>query len=513
MSSEENRELWVEKYRPKRLEEVIAPREIIDKVRLWARKWEEGKPQKPLLLAGPPGVGKTSLAHAIAGSFGWEVVELNASDQRNWKIINRIVGESAFNETISDEGEFYSTKEGRLKLIILDEVDNIHRKEDAGGEGALIRLLKKKPKQPIILTANDPYNLSPELRNLCEMINFKRVDRRRIVAVLERICLKEGIKADRKALELIAANAEGDLRAAINDLQAAAEGKKELRESDVVTAKRTKEADVFKVMQKIFKTKIPVYGDVMLLDESPEDFIMWVDENVPLEYRGEELREAYEYLSRADVFLGRVKRRQYYRLWRYAVYLMSCGVQQAKEEAKKGFTRYRRPVIWQMLFQTRSKREMLKAVLSKIGRYSHMSRRKAIEMLPVIRLLLNQDLEVAANVAAFYSFGEGELEFLVGAEKAKKIVEYIEKKGLHRVEDEEFFEKYEKPEKEKQEIIEEAKDESGESEEHESEEDVETDEKKRKRKRRGRKKRKDDKTEKSEKESKKGNMTLDSFFG
>ncbi len=499
-------DLWVEKYRPKRLEEVIAPKEIIEKVKLWAKKWEMGQPQKPLLFAGPPGVGKTSLAHAIAGSFGWEVVELNASDQRNWQVIYRIVGESAFNETISDEGEFYSTKEGKLKLIILDEVDNIHKKEDMGGERALINLLRKQPKQPMILTANDPYNLSAELRNLCEMIQFRRLDKRRIVAVLERICAREGIKADRKALEAIAVNAGGDLRAAINDLQAVAEGRKVLREEDVVVGKRTQEMDVFKVMQKIFKTKVPVYSDVMLLDESPEDFIMWIDENVPLEYSGRELEEAYEWLSRADVFLGRVRRRQYYRLWRYASYLMSCGVQQAKKEAKRGFTRYRRPSIWQLLFETKSKRERLKEVLSKIGKYSHMSRRKAMEMLPIVRLLLNQSIEVAASVAAFYSFTESDLEFLLGdAKRAKEIMDYVRKKGLHRVEDEEYelFKEFKK-EKERAEVKEKETKERELKEIKEQEEVEETKIESESEKEKEKKKRK--------KKTKNGNVTLDKFF-
>jgi len=431
--------LWVEKYRPKTIQDVVADKKVLEKVTTWAKNWENGIPQKPLLFAGPPGTGKTSLALAIANTFGWEVVELNASDQRNWRIIYHIVGEGAFSETISDEGEFLSTRQGKLKLIILDEVDNIHKKEDMGGEGALIRLLRRKPRQPIILTANEPYNLSAELRNLCEMIAFKRVDVRRMIAVLGRICAQEGIKADRKVLEAIARNAGGDLRAAINDLQAIAEGRKEIKISDVVTAKRTQETDVFKVMQKIFKTtSSAVYGEAMLLDESPDDFIAWIDENLPLEYSGEDLLKGYLILSRADIFLGRVRRRQYYRMWRYVSYLTTVGVQQVKKKEKGGFTRYKRPEVWKKLFQTKARRVKFDKVLAKIGKYTHLSKRKASsEMYGFISSLINgYDIEKAAKVAAFYEFDHEDIVFLTGDEnRADKIIKYITENRLQRSEE------------------------------------------------------------------------------
>lgn len=411
--------LWVEKYRPKTIKDVVADRNILERVVTWAKRWQEGKPQKPLLLGGPPGVGKTSLALALANTLGWDVVELNASDQRSWQIIRRIVGEAAFSETLS-------SGKGKLKLILLDEVDNVSKKEDYGGESALIKIIKQKPRQPMIFTANDPYKLSRELRSLCDFVQFKRIRTNQIVKVLERICESEGIRVDRKVLTAIAQNSGGDLRAAINDLQAISEGRSEIREEDIVIAKRIQETDVFKVMQKVFKTfDRTIHVEAMNLDESPEDLIFWIDENIPLEYDGEEILKAYNTLSKADVFLGRVRRRGFYRLWKYANYLMTVGVSYAKKKPKGGFTRYQRPNVWQMMILMRERREKIRNILKKIARKSHMSTRKALnEFFFIIHMLRNSDVSTASKISEFYEFSEEELSLMVGDKRAREIKEF-----------------------------------------------------------------------------------------
>ncbi len=415
MSSEEGNQglLWVEKYRPKTIDDVVAGKKVVEPIVSWAEEWKKGNKQKPLLLAGPPGLGKTSIALAVANTYGWEPTELNASDQRNLKIINRIVGEGAFSSVF--EG---GTTNHRL--LILDEVDNIHGREDYGGESALRKILKRNPPQPFILIANEPYKLSPSLRNLCKVVTFRRLTPNQIASVLSRIVKQEGLEANKDALKAIADNSGGDLRAAINDLQAIARRKTRVKAEDVKLAKRTQEGDIFKVLVKVFKKLDPeVYYDSMQLDETPEDLIAWMEENLPLDYSGEDLFRGYMVLSNADIFLSRVRRRQYYRLWKYAGYLITAGVQQVKDEERGGFTKYRRPEVWKKLFQTKSRRTKLDKILAKIGRKSHLSKKSAYsEMYYAVSMLLSTlDNERAAGIAAFYEFDEEDLVFIMGDEK------------------------------------------------------------------------------------------------
>ena len=135
---------WTEKYRPSSLKEVIGNKAAKEALLKWAREWQEGKPsKKAAILYGKPGVGKTTSAYALARDFGWEVIELNASDERNREIIKKIALTGAIHEVLSIDGKYITSKEGARKLIILDEADNLYEKQgDYGGKKAIVETIK-----------------------------------------------------------------------------------------------------------------------------------------------------------------------------------------------------------------------------------------------------------------------------------------------------------------------------------------------------------------------------------
>jgi|Deesub1362B_J571_1020462.scaffolds.fasta_scaffold00071_66 replication factor C large subunit len=399
---------WCEKYRPKSLSEIVGNRNAIEELKKWAVEWNHRIPAKrAVIFYGPPGVGKTSSAYALANDMGWEIIELNASDFRNQKMIEKIVGPASKTMSFS----------GKRRMILLDEADNFHGTFDRGGISAVMKLIKSTL-QPMVLTCNDFYSVPKELRDLCLQIQFKHLHPSSIMKILQRICREEKIKCTKEALERIAKNSGGDVRAAINDLQSSVM-RGDLKLEDVTVGLRDRERNVFEVVRRILKDFDGKVMEILFtLDESPEDLIHWIDENIWREYGGEELIKAYERLSRADVFLGRVKKRQQYGLWRYASFLMTHGVQHAKEGKKGGYTKYSAPIRWITAYRTKSKREIRSRLAEKIAKNLHLSKKKVLsEVLSYLMIIYSLNEELAIKIAEELELEDDEISYLKKGEK------------------------------------------------------------------------------------------------
>jgi replication factor C large subunit len=409
---------WVEKYRPKTMLEVVGNNKIKEELKNWIEEILHNESSKPVLLVGPPGCGKTTLTNALANDYGFELIELNASDKRNKDIIRQIVGGASSSKSIT----------GKRVLIVLDEVDGLSGNSDRGGVSEIIKIIKNA-KNPIILTANDIYKPSlMSLRNVCNIVKIGSVHTNSIVPVLRRISLKEGFEVDDKILKIIAKHAGGDVRSAINDLEALAMGNTFDEYNVRELPDRDTDKSIFDAIRIIFKT---THYDISLdamkdLKEDIGTVQEWIAENVPREYKkNKEICLAYDNLSKADVFLGRVHKRQYYGLWRYASALMSAGVSLSKEEKYRGFFSYMRPTIFTKLTRSKGKRGAINKVLEKISLKSHVSKRRAREDVLYLEYILKNNAEQGAKLCEFYEFTKEDIESLTNKVTAKKIIKLM----------------------------------------------------------------------------------------
>jgi replication factor C small subunit len=206
--------MWIEKYRPKTLDEVVDQKNAIDGLKALL-KTPSNMPH--LLLSGPPGTGKSTVALCIArqlmgSGFRKLTLELNASDERGIGVVReRIKG---FSQVIQ------ATPSGvQFGLVILDESDEMTR--DA--QTALRRIMETSSRTcRFILICNYQSGIIEPIQSRCSVFRFRYLEEKDAIEFMARICKAENVEADPKALARIYEISEGDLRSAINYLQVAA---------------------------------------------------------------------------------------------------------------------------------------------------------------------------------------------------------------------------------------------------------------------------------------------------
>lgn len=345
--------MWSEKYRPTSLLEMIGNEEAKQSFVKWIVKWIKGT--KPLLLVGPPGIGKTTMAILGAKQFGYDLISLNASDVRNKQRIQEIL-----NPVMGNAGIL-----GKM-MIFVDEVDGIHGRSDFGGVAALMDILKE-PTVPIVLAANsDTSDKMKEIKKVTTTIRMNPIPPRLLRFYLDAILRKEGASLKIGAMIKLVLDSRGDIRSILNSAQVLVSG------FEPQTEKSFETTDVESAINSFFKAKSKEEALAVLysLKIDPQEKInAFYSSIITSRLETQEMEEMLDVISEADMLYGKIMREQQWRLLRY---LDSILIRLYRKDATVRYSQYNLP--WPLITRLRWDGKAIRELETNLAKRMHVSR-------------------------------------------------------------------------------------------------------------------------------------------
>ena len=384
--------MWSEKYRPQIISDMVGNEEPRAAIMEWFAKWKKGT--KPLLLVGPPGIGKTTMAYLVAKQFGYDMIGLNASDVRSKSRINEILTPVLGNVSVLG-----------IPMIFVDEVDGIHGRGDYGGAAALVDILKE-PTVPIVIAANDDsLEKMKNIKKVVTTISFKRIPPRLLRVYLENILKKESVKLSPGSLIKVIDKSRGDIRSMINLTQSLINGFNPQTETSFEKINVEDGVNAFFKANSIDEARSVLYS----MQINPRDKInAFYSSIITSDIDNLTLAKYLETISDADMIYGKIMKTQNWRLLRY---LNDILIKLYQNDDRIRYAKYN--LSWPLLNRIRWDGAKIKSLSSVMAKKLHLSSSAFVSIcLPyVLFCIKNKTLELELE-ETFGDIIEKEMELI-----------------------------------------------------------------------------------------------------
>ncbi|MGY5144374.1 MAG: AAA family ATPase [Candidatus Nitrosopumilus sp. bin_32a] len=384
--------MWSEKYRPQIISDMVGNEEARAAIIEWFVKWKKGT--KPLLLVGPPGIGKTTIAYLVAKQFGYDMIGLNASDVRSKSRINEILMPVLGNVSVLG-----------IPMIFVDEVDGIHGRGDYGGASALVDILKE-PTVPIVLAANsDTSDKMKSIKKVVKTIQFKKIPPRLLRVYLENILKKQSAELSPGALIKVIDKSKGDIRSMINLTQSLVNGFNPQTDQSFESINVEDGVNAFFKANSVEEARSVLYS--MQIDPR-EKINAFYSSIITSELDADSLAKYLKVISNADMLFGRIMKTQNWRLLRY---LNDILIKLYQNDERIRYAQYN--LSWPLLNRIRWDGAKIKSLSHVMARKLHVSSSAFVTFcLPfVLYCIKNKTLELELE-ETFGDIIEKEIELI-----------------------------------------------------------------------------------------------------